>query len=96
VFRVGSAHAVVRNLRARPALQIQIGRECYVPEQRFLSDHEAVVAAIGFRNRHPARLRLFAAILGWGDLRNEAAMREFVRGRPFVSFCPRKEQEHEY
>jgi len=86
----------VRNLRAHSALRIQIGRECYVPEQRFLSDDEAVAAAIQFRDRHPARLRLFAAILGWGDLSNEAAMREFVRGRPFVSFRPRKEQEHEY
>ena len=31
----------IRNLRAHPALQIQIGRETYVPEQRFLSEHEA-------------------------------------------------------
>jgi deazaflavin-dependent oxidoreductase (nitroreductase family) len=78
----------LRNLRARPALQIQIGRECYVPEQRFLSADEAVAAAIRFQNRHPARLRLFAAILGWGDLGTETAMREFVRSRPFVSFRP--------
>ena len=32
----------VRNLRAHPALQIQIGRESYVPEQRFLSEGESV------------------------------------------------------
>ena len=30
----------IRNLRAHPALRIQIGREAYVPEQRFLSDDE--------------------------------------------------------
>jgi deazaflavin-dependent oxidoreductase (nitroreductase family) len=78
----------VRNLRAHPALQIQIGRETYVPEQHFLSEDEAVAAATEFRRRHPARLRLFAAILGWGDLSTEAAVREFVRDRPFVSFRP--------
>jgi deazaflavin-dependent oxidoreductase (nitroreductase family) len=78
----------IRNLRAHTALQIQIGREAYVPAQRFLTEDEAVAVAIAFRDRHPWRLRLFAAILGWGDLSTEAAVREFVRSRPFVSFRP--------
>jgi hypothetical protein len=26
----------IRNIRVRPALQVQIGRESFVPEQRFL------------------------------------------------------------
>jgi deazaflavin-dependent oxidoreductase (nitroreductase family) len=78
----------IRNLRAHPALQIRIGHESYVPEQRFLSEHESVAVALEFRRRHPWRTRLFAAILGWGDLSSERAMREFVRGRPFVSFRP--------
>ena len=78
----------IRNLRAHPALRIEIGHEAFVPEQRFLSEDEAVTAAIEFRDRHPWRLRLFAAILGWGDLDSEKAMRDFVRERPFVSFRP--------
>ena len=43
----------MRNLRAHPALQIQIGRETYVPEQHFLSEDEAVAVALEFRRRHP-------------------------------------------
>jgi deazaflavin-dependent oxidoreductase (nitroreductase family) len=78
----------IRNLRAHPALEIQIGRERYVPEQHFLSVDEAVAVCTEFRRRHPLRLRLFAAILGWGDLGSEAAMREFVQPRPFVAFRP--------
>ena len=78
----------IRNLRAQPALQIQIGREAYVPEQRFLSEDESVAVVREFQRRHPWRTRLFAAILGWGDLSSEAAVREFVRSRPFVSFRP--------
>jgi hypothetical protein len=78
----------IRNLRAHPALEIQIGRERYVPEQRFLSEEEAVAVAIDFRRRHPHRLRLFATILGWGDLSSDVAVRELVRTRPFVSFRP--------
>jgi hypothetical protein len=78
----------IRNLRAHPALEIQIGRESYVPEQRFLSEDESVRVAGEFRRRRPWRTRLIAAILGWGDLGSEAAVREFVRTRPFVSFRP--------
>jgi deazaflavin-dependent oxidoreductase (nitroreductase family) len=78
----------IRNLRAHPALQIEIGRDSYAPQQRFLSKDEGVAVVTEFRRRHPRRVRLFAAILGWGDLSSEAAVREFVRTRPFVSFRP--------
>jgi deazaflavin-dependent oxidoreductase (nitroreductase family) len=84
----GPNTAWIRNLRAHPALEIQIGRERYLPEQHFLSEDEAVAVCTEFRRRHPLRLRLFATILGWGDLGSEAAMREFVQRRPFVAFRP--------
>lgn len=79
----------IRNLRANPALRVQIGREAYEPELRFLAEDEAVAVADDFRAQHPWRLRLFSAILGWGDLGNEESLREFVHGRPFVSFRPK-------
>lgn len=78
----------LRNLRAHPALEIQIGSETYVPKQRFLSDDEATAVATAFRDRHPRRLALISTILGWGDLSSDAAVRELVRGRPFVAFRP--------
>ena len=78
----------IRNLRAHPALQIQIGRESYVPEQRFLSEDESVAVAVEFRRRHPWRLRLFAAILGWGDLELRHGGEGVRSEPPFVSFRP--------
>lgn len=78
----------IRNLRAHPALEVQIGRESYAPEQRFLSEDERVSVVVEFRRRHPWRSRLLAAILGWGDLGSSTAVSEFVRSRPFVSFRP--------
>ena len=78
----------IRNIRAHPALQIQIGRQSYTPDQRFLSEDESVAVAVEFRQRHPSRLHLISAILGWGDLDADTAVREFVRSRPFVSFRP--------
>jgi deazaflavin-dependent oxidoreductase (nitroreductase family) len=78
----------IRNLRAHPALRIQIGRESYLPQQRFLSDEQSMAVAREVLRRHPWRSRLIATILGWGDLRSDAALREFVRSRPFVAFRP--------
>lgn len=78
----------VRNIRVRPALQVQIGRESFTPQQRFLSEDESLAVVAGFGRRHPWRLRLVTSILGWGDLRSDAAAREFVSVRPFVSLRP--------
>jgi deazaflavin-dependent oxidoreductase (nitroreductase family) len=77
-----------RNLQAGPAVKVQHGRDSYVPEHRFLSDDEAFVIAVGFRRDHPHRLRLLSAVLGWGNLADDDAVRRFVRGHPFVAFRP--------
>ncbi len=78
----------VRNLRAAPPAQVRIGREAFTPQHRFLSDDEAFDVAVQFRRDHPWRLRLLSTILGWGDLGDDAAVRDFVRTHPFVAFRP--------
>jgi deazaflavin-dependent oxidoreductase (nitroreductase family) len=78
----------IRNIRARPALQVQLGREAFTPRQRFLSEEESLAVVAGFRREHPGRVRLLSGILGWGDLRSDTAVREFVSARPFVAFRP--------
>lgn len=78
----------IRNLRARPALRVQIGRRSFTPEHRFLSEEESFAVATDFRSRHPLRLRFISWVLGWGDLRSDAAVRELIRTRPFVALRP--------
>jgi hypothetical protein len=78
----------IRNIRARPALRVQIGWESFTPEQRFLTDEESFAVAVAFRRRHPHRARFISRVLGWGDLRSDAVVRDFVAGRPFVAFRP--------
>ena len=78
----------IRNIRARPALRVQIGRDSFTPQQRFLPEDEGLAVRAGFRRRHPYRSRLLASVLGWGDLGSDAAAREFVSTRPFVSLRP--------
>jgi deazaflavin-dependent oxidoreductase (nitroreductase family) len=77
-----------RNLQAGPAREVRVGHERFVPEHRFLSEDEAVAVAVAFRRRHPYRLRLLSTVLGWGDLRPDNAVRDFVRAHPFVALRP--------
>jgi deazaflavin-dependent oxidoreductase (nitroreductase family) len=77
-----------RNLQAHPAVKLQIGRASYVPAQRFLTDDEAVDVALAFRRDHPHRFRLLSSILGWGDLRDDDRLRDFVCDHPLVAFRP--------
>jgi deazaflavin-dependent oxidoreductase (nitroreductase family) len=77
-----------RNLQAGPAVNVQLGRDSYPPGQRFLSDDEAFDVGVGFRRGHPHRLRLLSNVLGWGDLDDDEALRQFVHSHPFVAFRP--------
>jgi deazaflavin-dependent oxidoreductase (nitroreductase family) len=43
----------IRNLRAHPALRVQVGRTSFVPQHRFLTDEEAFAVGADFRRRHP-------------------------------------------
>jgi hypothetical protein len=69
-------------------LHVEIGRTSFRPEHRFLSDAEAFGVAVRFRREHPYRLRLLAAVLGWGDLNDDTAVRAFVSNHPFVGLRP--------
>lgn len=77
-----------RNLQVQPAAQVQLGGQTFTPEQRFLGADEAFGVGVQFRREHPHRLRFFSAVLGWGDLRDDARLREFVATHPFVAFRP--------
>ncbi len=78
----------IRNIKARPALRVEIGRESFTPEQRFLTEDESVAVVADCLRRHRLRFRFIAWVLGWGDLRSEPVVRQLVRTRPFVSLRP--------
>jgi deazaflavin-dependent oxidoreductase (nitroreductase family) len=78
----------VRNLRARPAQRVQLGRRSFTPTHRFLPADEAFEVAAEFRTRHRWRVRIARLVLGWPDLADDDALREFVSTRPFVALRP--------
>jgi deazaflavin-dependent oxidoreductase (nitroreductase family) len=78
----------MQNIRAHPASRVQIGREEFTPQQRFLSEPESMEVVAECLDKHPWRFRFAAFILGWGDLRVESIAHDFVQIRPFVAFRP--------
>ena len=78
----------IRNIRRRRPLRVEIGRESFVPDRRFLTEDESLEVMIDFRRRHPRRLSLLTRIFAWGDFGSDAALREFVRARPFIALSP--------
>ena len=78
----------VRNLHAGPAAQVRLGRESFIPQHRFLSEEEAFAVVVQFRREHPRRVWLISTILGWGDLRDDTAVRGFIQTHPFLAFRP--------
>jgi deazaflavin-dependent oxidoreductase (nitroreductase family) len=77
-----------RNLQAHPATRVRLGRESFTPEQRFLTDEEALRVVREFRSAHPHRVHLASRIIGWGDLDDDDNLRAFVREHPFIAFRP--------
>jgi deazaflavin-dependent oxidoreductase (nitroreductase family) len=67
----------IRNLHAHPATRVQIGRDSFIPKQRFLTEQEAFAVGMDFRRRHPWRIRLIGRLLGF-DLRSDAALQQFT------------------
>jgi deazaflavin-dependent oxidoreductase (nitroreductase family) len=84
----GPETAWYRNLREIPAVRVRLGRDCFVPEQRFLDEDEAFSVGVAFRRSHPHRLQFLSAVLGWGDLDDDDELRQFVNDHPFVAFRP--------
>jgi hypothetical protein len=78
----------VRNRRAGPAVIAQVGTTTFTPEHRFLTPRESYEIAVAFRREHPARLRLFSALLGWGNLWDDAALQSFVTTHPLIALRP--------
>jgi deazaflavin-dependent oxidoreductase (nitroreductase family) len=77
-----------RNLQARPATRVRLGRDSFIPEQRFLTDDEAFQVVREFRSAHPHRVHLASRIISWGDLDDDEKLRAFVHEHPFIAFRP--------
>jgi len=84
----GAQTGWMKNIVACPAVAVETAGKVYRPVQLFLSEDEALGVLTRFGKAHPWRVRLATRILGWGNLQNEAELRQFVKSKPFVGFRP--------
>lgn len=79
----------LRNIRARPALRIEIALQSYVPEQRFLTMEEIFDVEKRFRRRHRLVARAQAKLMHWPWPASDDELRALCRELRGVKFWPR-------
>ena len=78
-----------RNISASPALEVETGRERYVPLQRFLTPQESYAVLAAYEHAHPHAFKMFARLLHKPIDGSEAALRNFTESVRLVAFRPR-------
>ncbi len=79
----------VRNLEARPAIGVQIGRACWTaPEHRILDPKRAAEVIAAYRHEHPLAARAIGKLLGWPLDATSPAYEQFVQTLCAVAFRP--------
>jgi len=84
----GEASGWYRNLRATPALWIQIGNHRYTVEQRFLTPEQVYLEFVGYEARHPRAARTLPRHLGLPYDGSEAQRRAVTDALRMVAFHP--------
>jgi deazaflavin-dependent oxidoreductase (nitroreductase family) len=87
----GSTADWYRNIRARPAHRVQVGRVVYVPRQRFLGPDEARAVAKEFCRKHRLESRLAITVfvaMGAAEKGEFSDPVELLATLPMVAFRP--------
>jgi deazaflavin-dependent oxidoreductase (nitroreductase family) len=81
-----------RNIQARPAREVVVGRRSFVPEHRDLTQDEAVAALAGYEQRNriaaPVVRRALSRLAGWRYDGSDESRRRLVGELPLVMFWP--------
>lgn len=78
-----------RNILAHPALEVQIGRDRFVPDQHILPPEEARAVMAAFWQRYPRAVRVSLRLLGFQYEDSEESRQVILSALRVVSFCPR-------
>ena len=82
-----------RNIRDKGALQIQTGRDRYVPEQRLLSADESERELELYRQKHGPSAKVLSFIFGVDLTGDSAQRRAFAEAARMVAFSPRSARQ---
>jgi deazaflavin-dependent oxidoreductase (nitroreductase family) len=82
-----------RNIQAHSALEVQVGRRRYIPQQHFLSSEELLTLLRDYEHRHPHGLGLLLRAMGYpydGSSEGLRAVAQVIRG---VEFRPQEQKK---
>ncbi len=77
-----------QNIQSHPALEVQTGRDHFVPVQRILPPEEAEAILTDFWHRYPRGVRLGLKLLGFHYDETEASKKAILSSLRVVSFHP--------
>jgi len=77
-----------RNIRHRPALQVETGGRRYVPEQQILTTEEAVHELELYIVEHPYAARILERVFGFQITNGDEQRRAFAASVRMVAFRP--------
>ncbi len=80
-----------RNIRQRPALQIEVGRDRYVPQQRFLTTDETEHELDVYVEHHGLSAKMLSRVLGLDFAGDPVQRRKFAESARMVAFSPQPE-----
>jgi deazaflavin-dependent oxidoreductase (nitroreductase family) len=82
----------LRNIRVRPAVELQVGRRRFVPVHRELDEREADAVLAEYERRHrwiaPVVRAVLSRLVGWRYDGTPDARRRLVRELPLIAFGP--------
>lgn len=78
-----------QNIQVHSALEVQIGRDHFVPVQRILRPEEAEAILVDFWRRYPQGARLGLRLLGFHYNETEASKQVVLASLRIVSFSPK-------
>jgi deazaflavin-dependent oxidoreductase (nitroreductase family) len=82
-----------RNIRAHPALEVQVGSTRYPPVQRFLSFEETWALLSDYQRHHPRGLRALLRLTGYPFDGSQEELRAIAQLVRCVAFRPPQQSE---
>ena len=77
-----------RNIQARPAIEVQVGRQHYTPQQRMLPAEETLAVLEEYQQHHPWAFRKLINLMGYAYDGSPEGLRALSQSLPAVALRP--------
>src|SRR5579862_2878852 len=82
-----------RNIKVHPAIEVQVGRQRYPPQQRMLEDQETRTRLEEYQRDHPLLFRELMCLVGYASDATPEGLRALSRVLRGVAWRPQEQEE---